>query len=562
MGKAKFRPPSQVDSLTFPVFGLTWYGTPASPKNDGVSLTAYCGGGGSAKTGVGNKIVCDLIVQQGNNNNVDNAAAGEATGSAAATLPSSSSTVEKRTIEISTGEALCFGIHAFRPYDDTLDMIRLVACVGDDILLYGIPIRCHDDSDDNNEEGSDGGGKGAILLAKTCVGKGYGANVATYTAMHNNIQSNNQLQHLIGVGCENGHVVILQIVPKTTIENSTTPTLELSKLTECTTGHTKAICAIQFHPRGQPHILSSAKDGSARVFHVLTGQEVGIMKCEVHDPNGPPPPPEVNAATTIKTKDPRMMKRPPQILVRGCAYGDLEGRTMYTIASGKRGPAYLTKWKTLVPLNSSSSPGGPPPVGSGGGDQLLNIRQEYRIQCSPVPISATSLSSDGTILAMGSVEGSIILYNLETQSIMKQFNEVHDLPVTCIASRPIPNVLMLPGELEGGVNFDAVSASADNRMGRWTMQKKSRIKPIKKSGGSVASRKRGPIETFVWQLVRIPLLIIVMLFILAIRDLLVVCREEFSFPAVLLDVGAAGHCLYREVLWADDSRPGVMFVPQ
>ena len=261
-----------------------------------------------------------------------------------------------------------------------------------------------------------------------------------------------------------------------------------------------------------------------------------------------------------------MMKRPQQILVRGCAYGDLEGKTMYTIASGKRGPAYLTKWKTLVPLNSSSSsPGGPPPVhgggGSGsGGDQLLNIRQEYRIQCSPVPISATSLSSDGTILAMGSVEGSIILYNLEKQSIMKQFNEVHDLPVTCIASRPIPNVLMLPGELEGGVNFDAVSASADNRMGRWTMQKKSRIKPVKKSGGT--SRKRGPIESFVWQLVRIPLLIIVMLFILAIRDVLVVCREEFSFPAVLLDVGAAGHCLYREVLWADDSRPGVMFVPQ
>jgi hypothetical protein len=556
MGKAKFRPPSIVDSLTFPVFGLTWYGTPASPKNDGVSLTAYCGGGGSAKTGVGNKIVCDLIVQQSNNNYNNNAATDEVTGSTAATPPPSS-TVEKRTIEISTGEALCFGIHAFRPHDDTLDMIRLVACVGDDILLYGIPIHCR--SGESSEISSDDNNEGAILLAKTCVGKGYGANVATYTAMHN-IQSN-QLQHLIGVGCENGHVVILQMVQKTTIHNENS--IELSKLTECTAGHTKAICAIQFHPRGQPHILSSAKDGSARVFHVQSGQEVGIMKCEVHDPNGPPPPSTAStpSSSTIKTKDPRMMKRPPQILVRGCAYGDLEGKTMYTIASGKRGPAYLTKWKTLVPLNnSSSSPGGPPPVGSSSGDQLLNIRQEYRIQCSPVPISATSLSSDGTILAMGSVEGSIILYNLETQSIMKQFNEVHDLPVTCIASRPIPNVLMLPGELEGGVNFDAVSASADNRMGRWTMQKKSRIKPVKKSGGT--SRKRGPIETFVWQLVRIPLLIIVTLFILAIRDVLVVCREEFSFPAVLLDVGAAGHCLYREVLWADDSRPGVMFVPQ
>ena len=38
-----------------------------------------------------------------------------------------------------------------------------------------------------------------------------------------------------------------------------------------------------------------------------------------------------------------------------------------------------------------------------------------------------------------------------------------------------------------------------------------------------------------------------------------ICRDEFGMPAVLLDVGAAGHCLYREVLWAEDSRPGVKF---
>eukprot|EP00986_Skeletonema_menzelii_P016393 scaffold14453_cov115-Skeletonema_menzelii.AAC.1 len=64
MGKPKIRPPSKVNALSFPVFGLTWHGTPATPKNDGVSFTAYCGGGGSAKTGVGNKIVCDLVAQE------------------------------------------------------------------------------------------------------------------------------------------------------------------------------------------------------------------------------------------------------------------------------------------------------------------------------------------------------------------------------------------------------------------------------------------------------------------------------------------------------------------
>mmetsp|Transcript_35081 Transcript_35081/g.74028 ORF Transcript_35081/g.74028 Transcript_35081/m.74028 type:complete len:115 (+) Transcript_35081:147-491(+) len=61
MAKPKIRPPSQVDALSFPVFGLTWHGAPSNPKGDGCSLIAYCGGGGSAKTGVGNKIIVTYI---------------------------------------------------------------------------------------------------------------------------------------------------------------------------------------------------------------------------------------------------------------------------------------------------------------------------------------------------------------------------------------------------------------------------------------------------------------------------------------------------------------------
>jgi len=554
MGKPKIRPPSTVDSLSFPVFGLTWHGTPATPKNDGVSFTAYCGGGGSAKTGVGNKIVCDLIAQQAapssfnnddNNNNDGSEELFERSNHTTATA--------RRTVEISTGEALCFGIHAFRPYDDTLQMIRLVACVGDEILLYGIPI--HLVANSNEKEGA------AILLAKANVGSGYGANVATYTAMFHVQQ--NQLQHLIAVGCENGHLVVFRIHQSegSNAASASSSLVELTKITECK-GHTKAICAIQFHPRGH-EVLSSAKDGTARIFSVATGHELGTMKCEVHDPNGPPPAAIAidPSKSTIKTKDPRMMKRAPQILVRGCAYGDLEGKTIYTIASGKRGAAYLTKWKSTTLVSLKGGGGGDGGVGKNNEQQQqLNIRQEYRVQCSPVPISATSLSSDCTIFALGSVEGSILLYNLETKSVLKEFKEVHDLPVTCLASRPIPNALMLPGELEGGVNFDAVSASADNRMGRWTLQRKSRIKPVRAASSSY-SRKKGPVEQFVWNMLRIPLLLLLALVMVAIRDVTIVCREEFGMPAVLLDVGAAGHCLYREVLWAEDTRPGIKFVP-
>jgi len=524
----KIKPPSKVDFLTFPVFGLTWSGSPSTPNNDGYSIIAYCGGGGSSKTGVFNKIC--VLVNVDNHSTADNGE--DSSGNCATTFTS-------KQIEISTGEALCFGVYTFRPYNDTLNMGRLVACIGDEVLLYGIPLgknsagETNGDMEEEKEE--------AILLGKVNVGKGYGANVSTYSAIH----QDGKLIDCLAVGCENGTVVIFHI-------QQTGPlSYEFIKVTECI-GHTKAICAVNFHPRGT-QILSSAKDGTARIFSTSTGTEVGVLKCEVHDPNGPPP--AQPTPGTMKTKDPRMMKRPPQILVRGCAYGDLEGKVMYTIASGKRGPAYLTKWRTLVPLNKS--PGGGPPQQNN--DEPLSVNQNYRVQCSPVPISAVSLSSDGTMFTMGSVEGSVLLYNIEKQCVVKEFKEVHDLPVTCVASRPVPNMLMLPGDLEGGVNFDAVSASADNRLGQWTLQRKSRVKT---PSSAKSIRQKSKLEVWLWEMLRIPLLLIFLLLIVAIRDTIDLCSEEFSLSALVVPSGIskAGHCLYREVLWAEESR--VSFIPE
>ena len=56
----KLRPPNRIDALSFPIFGLDWYAqqhgrddTPATSS----SWLAFCGGGGSAKTGVRNNIL-------------------------------------------------------------------------------------------------------------------------------------------------------------------------------------------------------------------------------------------------------------------------------------------------------------------------------------------------------------------------------------------------------------------------------------------------------------------------------------------------------------------------
>ena len=509
MGKPKIPPPSIIDFLSFPVFGLAWYGTPSTgsvnsdggdnnsggtKKNPGISALAYCGGGGSSKTGVFNKIAVVITTDFDNGGS--------------------------RQLEISTGEALCFGIHLFRPYDDVLNMVRLVATVGDEVFLYGIPIFAPEGEE--KEE--------AILLGKHFAGQGYGAGVTTYTPIHRN----GSLVHCIAVGCENGMVILYQLKQQ---QNS----VEIVPMAECA-GHTKAICSLAFHPRGM-QILSSAKDGTARVFSTEDGKQLALMECEVHNPKEPPPPKPVESSV----KDPRMRKKPLQIIVRGCAYGDLEGKTIYTVASDKRSPAYLTKWKEIVPLASA------PP-----GEANLSFRQEYRIQCSPVPVSACSISSDGTLFAFGTTEGNILLYNLETNKVLKSF-QAHDLPVTCVAARPIPNVLMLPGELEGGVNYDAISASADNRLGRWTLQKRSRIQSVRQRR---SKREMSALESLLWNMFRIPLLVFVIIVLIAIHDVMDLCGEEVGLNALMRDFEGAGRCVWREVLWAEDTRAGVRSVPE
>jgi WD40 repeat protein len=359
----------------------------------------------------------------------------------------------------------------------------------------------------------------------------------------------------VGVGCEDGTVIVYQMLyhqqQQQQPSSSSSCGYEFVKLIECY-GHDKAVCSITFHPRGT-HVLSSAKDGTARIFSVDNNndnnnttptKDVACLSCEIHDPNGPPPPPPPPISTST---DIRMMKRPPQIIVRGSYFVDLEGKVIYTIASGKRGPTYLTKWNVIY-----DSVGG----GGSSNNNVIQVELVYRKQCSHVPISSTSLSTDGSILTMGSVEGSILLYSLDNNILLKEYKEVHDMPVTCVASRPVPMELMLPGDMESGVNYTALSASADNKLGYWTIQRKSRLCPPIRP-----RRTKGPWEIYILELLHVPLLILFGLVLIAIRDTCMVCGDKFTLLALLSNDGLsnAGKCVFREVLWAEEGR--VSFVP-
>ena len=117
---------------------------------------------------------------------------------------------------------------------------------------------------------------------------------------------------------------------------------------------------------------------------------------------------------------------------------------------------------------------------------------------------------------------------------------------------------------EGGVNLDAVSASANNRLGRWSIQRKSRVAAALQTSSSApgTARRRGALETYLLEILRVPLYLLALLVIVVARDTVEVCSEEFGLGALVMESGvsAARRCLLREVLWDEEGR--VSFVPE
>lgn len=432
------RHPSRVDPLSFPVFGLSWFGNPG----DGTSIVAYCGGGGSAKTGVTNKII---VRRNG---------------------------VQDQQ-EISTHDHVCVAIHVYQ--NPLTNKLWMMGALGNSVVRYALP------------EGT--------VSAKAYVGddnksKDDGASAIAVNAMAT----------WVAVGCESGLIYVFQM---TDDPDSFIP------VGVCR-GHVKAVCALSFALRGSV-LVSSAKDGTARVWNYETQDCLATLTCNVLDPKAPSPP-----------------KQPSQVLVRGCAFGDIEGKMIYTVASARRGKAYLYRW-TKTPQNTFDC--------------------AERTECSPCPISAMSLSSDATLLALGGVDGTIQLYDTQTWKILRKYPEIHDLPVTCIAARPY--ALPLQGE-EDGIPMHAISASADSQLALLTLQKRAPRKPKTSSSGGGGGNINVMSNTMI---VWIGMLGWALYFIA--QETLRKCDKEWEGRAW----GPLYECIVHTVLIAPKTRPGIMVPP-
>mmetsp|Transcript_8537 Transcript_8537/g.11268 ORF Transcript_8537/g.11268 Transcript_8537/m.11268 type:complete len:458 (-) Transcript_8537:234-1607(-) len=450
--------PSRIEPLSFPVFGISWF---SEPSEGGRSIYAYCGGGGSAKTGVNNSVVIF----------------GERNGPR----------------QINTGDNV--GIVPKIYQNPISGKLWLLVALGCEVRRYPIDV---EDTPEGDESTDDPDQSQVIHMGEeSCV---------TVTA--------NSMASQIALGCESGRVMIFD----TTDEKFTTGEKPLSEFSN----HTKSVCALDYASGTIGRLISSAKDGTAVIYD--DGQVIAGMRCSVTDPSQPKNAPPAK-----------------QILVRGCAFADTKGKLCYTVASARRGKAFLAQWEETVDEKT--------------GNKKFVCRS--KTAASTCPISAMSLSADLSLLVLGSVEGDIIMWGVQKWKAIKVFREVHHLPVTCIAARPFYSIPgFLRGEEEDGVMIHAISASADSQLGCLTAQRSGRRKK------SQSNNDDGPsffscsnLMALIYRL--LILWIISLIFAPVVQEAKEKCSHVLNQEAI----NDLPECILNEVLYAPSWTPGITSPP-
>lgn len=442
----RLRSPSRIEPLNFPVFGLAWYADVAC----GHQWVAYCGGGGSAKTGVKNQIV---VLYDG----------GE----------------EVKHI-IDTGDDVALTVELY-PRDR--HSLLLLASLGRTVVQYLV-------------EGQNAPQlRGSVKLEKE-------------GDLVNTLSLNSTLTRA-ALGCESSDVIVYEF-------NAQAPD-PFGRPLFTLQGHTKAVCQVKFS-HNCSRLVSSSKDGSARVWNATSGECIQTLTCQVRKLGTPPPP-----------------GRPKQIIVRGCAFCDMDGTSILTVASGRRDDAYLTLW--LAETNQTDGP----------------YRIAEHTYCSKKPVTSMAVSIDDKLLTYAAVDGAVTLFDLPNWKVLRTFPEVHDLPVTCVAARPFYPSQPFRGELGTGVTVHAMSASADSKMSMLTLMKRA---PTNKSSGGGPLGFLGSLLFRHWFLV----LLFAVGLSLTGRDSWEKCIEPIMiserrpFPASPwweVRVGqAVQNCIVSEILWA------------
>jgi len=455
---SKLKPPSRHDAVGIPIFGMFWYGDPG----DGTSILAYCGGGGGAATGVKNRLFIEIFGAPDEGSQLQNE-----------NQPQGGSNMDE-PIVVETGDQVGVAINISK--NPLTNKISLFCALGTKINVYSLPE--------------------AKLEQELSVG-------ATVHAI-----GVNAMADTIALGCENGAIKVFNI--ERDYEISELPSYVCDE--DPDVGHTKPICSIMFAPRSNDLMVSSSKDGTARVWN--KDECTSTLKCSINDPQAPPPP--QNRRNRIQT-----------VMVRGCAFGDLEGKLVYTVASGKRGKAFLSKWAF---------------------DENQKQYQCFeRTVCSEHPVSAMSMSADATTIVLGNSDGNVYLWDIPKWKTVRKFLNVHEFPVTCIAVRPYD--LPLKGDKESGIRFNAFSASADAQLARLTTQRK-----VPKSAAQMNSAGFPLAEYLNWMTKWA--IILWMLSPLA-RDMWDKCGSHDD----IIGISAKLKCVKDNVLIAPSTRPGIAVPP-
>ena len=422
------RYPSRIEPVSVPIFAMDWIAVPDSDHHEPHhSIIAYCGGGGSAKTGIGNAIFIDGL--------------------------------DDGRLTIKTGDEIGVAMKLY--HNPMTKSLWLLVCLKNCVQRYRLP---------------DGEPAGSIDVGEE----------VSAVAIHS-------MADHIAIGCEGGKVMVFKVSDEHFDDSENV--FEDDR-------HQKAVCCMDFSVRGG-RLVTSAKDGTACVYQ--GSQLVSVFQCSVQDDKEPPP------------------KRAGQVIVKGCAFLELDGRAVVTVASPRRGKAFIARWWQ--------------------GPEEKTFSNIDRAVCSNYPISSFRLSEDARMIVLGSSDGSVILWdaNGDKWKAMKTFNEVHDFPVTCVSARPF--LIDMQGE-EDGIRVDARSASADGKMACLTTQRRG---PRKASSGQGIN--------FMAALNRI-------MFALILAWLLNPLWREFQDKCGhMRGFGFQRQCFMEEVLLAPPSRPGISVPP-
>ncbi|CAM9462851.1 unnamed protein product [Ectocarpus sp. 13 AM-2016] len=216
-------------------------------------------------------------------------------------------------------------------------------------------------------------------------------------------------------------------------EGERPPSLSVHMVHACK-GHEKPVTCVRFHPSGAL-VLTASKDGTCRLWDCERGSEAALLPTT----SGLPP-----TASTAKA---------PVIMCRSCCFSPDRPDAIFSVQSGGRGNAYVTEWRYSVRPDDDT------PGGRGVACEVKPVKVSL---VSPHPATSLSVRSDGARLAVGNVEGTVLVYRLPGFAKVMEY-PAHDLPVTGLgfASREV-------GAALGG--YDLLAGSADYKISLFKSQ--------------------------------------------------------------------------------------------